>query len=273
MGRLVLRGVVVLSLTGVVVRAQGNQPSLSEILKAAGDYAAGFERNASLVAEENYYQFVDTTRRALRSDLLFIPDEAFGWLEFRDVATTDGIPIRDRQERLLTLFTKPNPDRLKQAQRIVAEGARFNLSPRSARLNRTINLPLTAIRFLRPVSQHRASFRIGRWSPESGIVSLEFSEQYRPRLINTPDQAAANGRFEIETATGRLTTSTLLLQSGNTFATITVKFAADQKLGMWLPLTMEEQYRGGTWPGLVTGKATYSAYRQFRVETSESIKH
>jgi len=270
---LVLRCIVVLSLTGVLVSAQGDEPSLSEVLKSAGDYVASFERNASLVAEEDYYQFVENNRRTLHSDMLFIPDEAFGWVEFRDVATTDGIPIRERQERLLTLFTKPNPDRVKQAQRIVAEGARFNLSPRGARLNRTINLPLTAIRFLRPVSQHRSAFQIGKWSRGSRIVSLEFTEQYRPRLINTPDQAAASGRFEIEKATGRVTTSTLLLQSGSVLATIAVKFAHDPKLGLWLPLTMEEQYRGGWWVGLVTGQAKYSGYRQFRVETSEAIKH
>ena len=268
-----LRGIVVLSLTGVLVSAQGDEPGLSEVLKSAGDYVASFERHAALVAEEDYRQFVENNRRTLRSDMLFIPDEAFGWIEFRDVATTDGIPIREREERLLTLFTKPNPDRLKQAQRIVAEGARFNLSPRGARLNRTINLPLTAIRFLRPPSQHRSSFRIARWSRESGIVSLEFTEQYRPRLINTPDQAAANGRFEIERATGRVTVSTLLLKSGSTLAMITVKFASAQKLGIWLPLTMEEQYGGGAWQGFVTGQAKYSAYRQFRVDTSEAIKH
>jgi len=64
--------------------------------------------------------------------------------------------------------------------------------------------------------------------------------------------------------------STLLLQSGKTLATITVKFAADKKLGMWLPLTMDEQYRG---QGIVTGEAKYSAYRQFRVETSEAVKN
>jgi len=266
----VLRAIVVLSLTGVVVSAQGDQPSVNEVLKAAGEYVASFERNVSLAAEEDYYQLVDNNRRSLRSDILFIPDPAFGWVEFRDVAASDGIPVRDRQERLLTLFTQPNPDRLKQAQRIVAEGARFNLNPRGARLNRTINLPLTAIRFLRPASQHRSSFRIGKWSRESGTVLVEFTEQYRPRLINTSDQAAANGRFEIERATGRVTTSTLLLQSGNTLATIMVKFATDQKLGMWLPLTMDEQYRGQF--SFVTGQAKYSGYRQFRVDTSEAVK-
>ena len=201
---LVLRCIVVASLTGVVVWAQGDQPSLAEVLKAAGEYVATFERTASLVAQEDYYQLVENNRRTLRSDMLFIPDEAFGWVEFRDVAASDGLPVRDREERLLTLFTKPNPDRLKQAQRIAAEGARFNLNPRGTRLNRTINLPLTAIRFLRPASQHRSTFRITRWNRESSIVSLQFTEQYRPRLINTSDQAAANGRFEIERATGRV---------------------------------------------------------------------
>jgi hypothetical protein len=267
---LALRCIVVASLTGVMAWAQDDQPSLAEVLKAAGEYVATFERNASLVAQEDYYQLVENNRRTLRSDMLFIPDEAFGWVEFRDVAASDGLPVRDREERLLTLFTKPNPDRLKQAQRIAAEGARFNLNPRGTRLNRTINLPLTTIRFLRPASQHRSTFRITRWNRESSIVSLQFTERYRPRLINTSDQAAANGRFEIERATGRVMVSTLLLQSGNTLATITVKFAADQKLGMWLPLTMEEQYRG---QGFVTGQAKYSAYRQFRVETSEAVKH
>ena len=267
---LVLRCMVVASLAGVVVWAQDDQPGLSEVLKAAGEYVATFERDASLVAQEDYYQLVDTNRRTLRSDMLFIPDETFGWIEFRDVAASDGLPVRDREERLLTLFTKPNPDRLKQAQRIVAEGARFNLNPRGTQLNRTINLPLTAIRFLRSASQPRSTFRLTRWNRESGIVSLQFTEQYRPRLIKTSDQAPANGRFEIERATGRVMASTLLLQSGNTLATITVKFAADPKLGMWLPLTMDEQYRG---QGIVTGQARYSAYRQFRVDTSEAVKH
>lgn len=270
MRALAVRAIVVLSLSGAALSAQRDQPGVNEILTAAGEYVSSFERNASLAAQEDYYQLVENNRRTIRSDILFIPDEAFGWVEFRDVAASDGTAVRDRQERLLTLFTKPNPDRLKQAQRIVAEGARFNLNPRGTRLNRTINLPLTAIRFLRPASQHRSTFRIGRWNRETGIVSLEFTEHYRPRLISTSDQAAANGRFEIERATGRVTASTLLLQSGNTLATITVKFATDQKLGMWLPLTMEEQYRGQF--SLVTGQAKYSAYRQFRVETSEAIK-
>ena len=90
-------------------------------------------------------------------------DDLFGWVELRDVAASDGVPVRDREARLEALFTKPNSDRLKQAQGIVAEGARFNLDPAEIRLNRTINLPLTALRFLRAADQHRSSFRVIEW--------------------------------------------------------------------------------------------------------------
>jgi hypothetical protein len=244
---------------------------MEDILQVAGAYVASYERTLALVAEEEYSQRVARNERTLHSDILFIRDETFGWLEFRDVATRDGIRIRDREERMLGLFTKPNPDRLKQVQRIVAEGARFNLNPPGARLNRTINLPLTAARYLRIADQHRSSFRIAGWNRRTGLVSLEFSERHRPRLIGTADDAAATGRFEIDRATGRLTSSRLTLESGAISATLSVQFAADANVGTWVPLTMHEEYRG-PFNGFVTGVAKYSHYRQFRIETSENMK-
>ena len=143
--------------------------------------------------------------------------------------------MRDRQDRLLTLFTKPNPDRVAQAQRIVAEGARFNLNPADIRLNRTINLPLTAVRFLRTVDQYRSHFNIPPQNRSTDVVSLEFTEEHRPRLITTPDQAAATGRFDIELATGRVLSSTLNLRSRSANATIEVKFGPHPQIGMYLP--------------------------------------
>jgi hypothetical protein len=91
-------------------------------------------------------------------------------------------------------------------------------------------------------------------------------------LIGTQDQQAAQGRFDIDRATGRVTTSSLTLKSGVTLATFAVKFSPDANIGMWLPLTMEEEYRGA-FKGVLTGRATYGQYRQFRVETSTDIKH
>ena len=69
---------------------------------------------------------------------------------------------------------------------------------------------------------------------------------------------------------GRVVASRLIVQSGVTVATIGVKFSHDPKIGMWLPRSMEEQYRG-SFSGLIKGLAHYSQYRQFRVETHTEI--
>ena len=131
---------------------------------------------------------------------------------------------------------------------------------------------MTAARFLRTADQYRSSFRIADWNRQTDVVSLEFIERHQPRLVRTDDNAPASGRFEIDRTTGRVTSSMLTQRSGKTVATITVRFAADANVGMWVPLTMDEEYRGAFY-GLVTGAAKYSRYREFRVETSESIKH
>jgi hypothetical protein len=246
-------------------------PRVEDVLRAAAEYVKGFEGMA-LVAQEEYTQLAALVRRNLQSDILFMKDDSFGWVEFRDVGLVNGAPVRDREDRLLKLFTKSNPDRLAQAQRIVAEGARFNLNPPDIRLNRTLNLPLTAVRFLRTVDQYRSHFNIPPQNRSTGVVSLEFTEERRPRLITTPDQAAATGRFDIEVATGRVLSSTLNLRSRSANATIEVRSSPDPQIGMYLPESMTEQYRG-SFNGIVAGNATYSRYRQFKVETSEIMNH
>lgn len=263
--------VLLLGVTALLA-APAQRPVVEDILRAAGEYVKGYERALALVAEESYTQQVFTNRRTLQSDILFMQDDQFGWMEYRDIAAVDARPVRDRQDRLLALFTKPNADRLAQAQRIVAEGARFNLNPPDLRLNRTINLPLTAVRFLREADQFRSHFNIPPQNRSTGVVSLEFTEEHRPRLITTPDQAAATGRFDIEIATGRVLSSALTLRSRSANASIEVKFGPNPGIGMYLPESMTEQYRG-SFNGIVTGNATYSRYRQFKVETSEIMKH
>ena len=256
----------------VTLSAQSGPPRVADILRKAGEYVKGYERTLALVADESYTQQIFTNRQTLQSDILFMKDDQFGWVEFRDIAAVNGRPVRDRQERLLQLFTRPKADRLEQAQRIVAEGARFNLNPVDVRLNRTFNLPLTALRLLRAKDQYRSHFNIPPSNRSAGIVVLEFSEEHRPRLITTPDQAPATGRFDIEAATGRVLWSTLTLRSRVANATIEVTFGANPQIGMNLPETMTERYVG-SFNGVVTGNATYSHYRQFKVETSENIKH
>jgi hypothetical protein len=268
----VLSAAVLLLGVTALLAGPAQAPVVEDILRAAGEYVKGYERALALVAEESYTQQVFANRRTLQSDILFMQDDQFGWMEYRDIAAVDARPVRDRQDRLLALFTKPNADRLAQARRIVDEGARFNLNPPDLRLNRTINLPLTAIRFLRAADQYRSHFNIPPQNRSGGVVSLEFTEEHRPRLISTPDQAAATGRFDIELATGRVLSSTLTLRSRSANATMEVKFSPNAQVGLNLPVSMTEKYVG-SFNGVITGSASYSRYRQFKVETSEVMKH
>ena len=66
--------------------------------------------------------------------------------------------------------------------------------------------------------------------------------------------------------------STLYLRSRSANATIEVKFSPHPQIGMNLPESMTEQYRG-SFNGIITGSANYSRYRQFKVGTSEIMKH
>jgi hypothetical protein len=263
---------LVLSVAVGASSAQAPPPDLAKLLRAAGAYVADYERTLSVIAEEDYTQQLYVNRRTLHSDILFMQDDEFGWVEFRDTSLVDGRLVRDRQARLLDLFSKPKADRLAQAQRILAEGARFNIDPVGVRLSRTINLPLTALRFLRTKEQYRSDFNLSSVR-SNGVVSLEFAEQHRPRLITTPDQGAATGVFDVDAATGRVLSSRLTQRTKDVTAMIEVTFGAAANIDRWVPLTMSEQYRG-SFNGIVTGNAKYSKYRQFKVETSsEIVKH
>jgi len=65
--------------------------------------------------------------------------------------------------------------------------------------------------------------------------------------------------------------SNVTLRSGVASATIGVTLAPYGNVGMWVPATMDEEYRG-SFSGIVTGTAGYSRSRQFKVETSTEIR-
>jgi hypothetical protein len=246
--------------------AQTRDTAVESLLRAAASYLTEYEQKlGGVVAEELYVQDNGATRRILKSEMLFISDQTYGWIEFRDVLEVDGLQVRNRETRVMHLFAKPHPDRLKQAQRIAAEGARFNLNQSGAGGTRTINYPHTTLRFLRGQAHFRSAFRVAADRRPRGPVTLEFQEQAMPRLIRTNDNGAARGRFVIEGDSGRVIASELTLPAKHVTAVVKVTFARDRRLGLWLPREMEERYLGA---GGMTGHAEYSGYRQFRVDTS-----
>ena len=153
-----------------------NGPDLDPLLVAAGRYLEQYERDVTaVIAQEDYLQRVpvEAKFRRLRSDLLIVAEANVGWVEFRDTFEVDERPVRDRDNRAADLFLKPNPNALQQAKRIAGESARFNLSPQRYAFNRTLNVPLTALRFLRRPNQSRSTFQIDRRDATGVVVGVQ----------------------------------------------------------------------------------------------------
>jgi hypothetical protein len=264
----------------------GQEPSATTaLLQAAGNYLNQFRRDASgVVIEEAYLQQARAQvlmARDLRSDLAVIADPGQGWIEFRDVYSVDGKPVGDRTDRVVTLFEKPNSDSLEQAKRIVREGARFNLVPAGIGFDRTLNLPMAALLFLRTGNQSRSTFRLDGHDSVAGhgVSVLRFRETGKPRMIGTPDEAAAQGAFWVVPTTGEVLRTELTMRTRkgttDTTAKIGVEFAQDPRRKLWLPKQMEEEYTitdvAGRPVAEIFGRAIYSNVRKFDVVVDEKV--
>ena len=61
-------------------------------------------------------------------------------------------------------------------------------------------------------------------------------------MIQTRDNAAAQGTFWIDEDTGRVLRTEMKVSTGSTSLVIGVTYARDPKLDMWLPVMMTERY-------------------------------
>lgn len=274
--------VVLLLLAAVHPRAQA--PDLSAVLATAGAQMARYAHDIDgVVIAEDYVQQVQVQGLAaehLQSDLVLLADPVVSWIEFRDTTEVDGKPVEGRDARVLDLFSHPSPSALEQARRIVKEGARFNLATSNVRLNRTINLPLTALRFLLPVNQARSTFKLGGVEDVDGqqTTVVTFTESTKPRLIATPDERAAGGRFWLDPVSGAVHRTECQLESSSNSVIVTAKIRVDYvhvpARALWLPSLMTESYRlvsaiARSTIGDIQGRATYSDYRKFDVSVQD----
>ena len=250
--------------------------SLPAVLGRLGSYVDQYERAlAAVVSEEHYWQEVTTLngmfgdKRALKSDLLLSKAGDLGWVAFRDVFEVDDKEVRDRSDRLVNLFLKPTGDSSDQVRKIVAESARHNVGW----VSRNINVPTMVLQFAKPAEQRRSEFKKGGTSELMGIEAREirFTEKALPRMIQTRDGAAAQGRFWIDETTGRVLKTELRIATGSTNATIVVAYEFQPKLKIWLPILMNERYATPRQP-VITGRATYQNFRQFNVLVDQVIK-
>ena len=260
-------------LTGLAAQpAAQERPTLEAILARAGEYVLQFEADLSgLVAEEHYTQDVyGGRRRTLKSDVLLIrPEGADRYIQFRDVFEVDGRPVRDRDDRLVTLFLHPAPSSLDQLQAIADESARYNIGD----IFRNLNVPVVALMFLQPNNQTRFKFtsvksRASVYAP----WEIDYREVQPETLIRTTASRdlPARGRFRIDPLSGRVWMSELVAEDAAVHADVTVTYQLEPALGVLVPAEMRESIRMPRGPD-IKGKATYSHFRRFQVSVEESL--
>jgi formylglycine-generating enzyme required for sulfatase activity len=289
--RLIAGAAGVGSATIVILAAQAPAAtvSLDEMLDRASDYVERLtEAFVEVVAEERYDQRSQTPamttrfgnsamtspghneRRELVSDFLLAKVEGADFLvPFRDVFQVDGRPVRDREDRLSSLFLHPTDATFAQAIRITEEGARYNIG----NMQRTVNTPMLALTFLGPAIRPGFRYTLGREDPRvgPGVWIVDYTEEHHPTVVHGTDykDMPASGRMWIEAATGRVRKTELIIRDEGLRAIITTSFRPDERFDVDVPAEMVEDY---SLPDRshVTGVATYDRFRRFNVTAAET---
>jgi hypothetical protein len=288
--RLAVRASVPIVLFGAVglaivpARPAAQTPDVETIMVRAAGYVARFvQAFSNVVTEEHYVQHVATGgplgvlrrgsqrdgQRDIRSDLLLVHVGGLvEWRPFRDVFEVGGTPVRNRDGRLTTLFSRQASDVLAQAEAIAAESSRYNIG-----VERTVNTPVHTLLFLRASLQPRFRFSLDRADGRvgAGVWIVKYEERARPTLIrgDRDMDLPASGRFWIDADTGCVLRSELVTYSGSGTAHVTTTFRVDPETGIALPIEMHEDYQ--LQRGRVTATATYSKFRHFAVSTDATI--
>ena len=251
-------------------------------LLKASDYLAGYVKAlSSVVSEERYDQTLIrkgdritagmTISRVLLSDYLLVVVAGTGeWMPFRDVYSVDGVPIRDRSDRLLKLFVEAPPDAYKQALRIRDESSRYNIGTGI----RDTNVPTFALQILTAEWRGGFTFRLkGRERlGDADTVVVEYLETASPTLVvgRADEDIPSRGRFWIDPADGRILRTLFETRPNGGVNTLEVRFRYEPKLELLVPAEMIERRNAGA--ETVEGRATYTNFRRFRVDTSMEIK-
>lgn len=260
------------------------QPAADAIVARASAYVVQYESTlGGIVAEEDYTQQMSRrvtfqtmsprqTRR-LKSDFMlvkFTADEP--WIPFRDVIAVDGNAVGDRDARLERLFLQPGAQARQSASLITNEGARYNLGS----MQRNINVPVLALEYLKPANAARCRFGSPHRETIEGSQAwkLDYTERDGPTVIRdgrNGGNVPASGTFWIRDADGAVMRTILRTASRVSDVEIDVKYCQAPSILVLVPCRMAEHYnvRGEE----VTGVATYSNIRQFKVTTTEIVKH
>lgn len=277
------------------VAQAGDSPKLEQVLARTAAYVAEFERQLSgIVADEDYTQQVSGGKvpvpeelRRLRSDLLLVkPVGSQDWMQFRDVYEVNGVPVHDRNDRLMKLFMDPSESVNERLRGIIRESARFNIGS----VDRTMNVPLLPLRFLEQKNQWRFKFKrssdtkpgdgvalsppdAGRFRISTEVWTIEYQEREPGTIVRTTRlrDIFARGRFWIDPADGKVLMSEMILENGSVRGTMLVNFQSEPIVGLLVPIEMRERYDKTRDGSVIDGFATYGRFRQFKVLVDEKL--
>ncbi len=276
-------------------------PPLPLVLSRAAAYVETFADTLSgLVAEETYVQDVrpafnrfgamprfakpynGPVHRELKSDLLLVrPVGSEGWMQFRDVTDVDGKKLKDRNDRLARLFLEPSKSTAAQSRKIMDESSRYNIGD----IERNINLPVLALVVLDRGFQRGFQFAIDRGTekidlPKSEAFSIPddalvvtFRETQARTMIISPQgkNLPTSGRFWLDRATSRVFMTEIGIDDLWLKADIFVAYGTMDPIKLPVPVEMHERYENKLNGSKVEGTATYTNFREFKVNVDEDI--
>ena len=295
-GLVAMRSTLVLAALGVSLavltpRAQvGNQPGsgFTTVLSSAMRYAMNYEqRFALLAAEEHYVQEVvrppnpgdnltrstpgggmrgggQMNQQTIKSDYLLVQlgGDGEGFMPFRDAYEVKGRKLRDRNDRLLKLFTSNDKSRFEKAAAISNDTAKHNLG----NVARTINIPLLAMMFLHPRVNERFEFTDGGEENVNGRILRKaiYKEVARPTLIKTSRgrDLAMTGTIWIDPFNGTVMKTELNAADPIVRSQVIVTFRRDEALDLFVPEKMEEYYKAYSAVDDILATATYTNVRR-----------
>ena len=215
---------------------------------------------------------VRARHRDLRSDFLLVKSpDTLDLIPFRDVIRVDGMPVRDREERLARLFLNPSTDAIAHARAVTEEGARYNIG----NMRTTLGNPVFGISVLQLTYQPRFKFTLGKEdrSVGPGVWYVDYQEVSSPAMIHgdAGRDLFAHGRIWIEAQSGRVVKTELQVEQSAVRATVLTTFRFDPRFEIAVPDEMREVY---TFPSgnSVRTIASYGRFRRFDVTSDEDIK-
>jgi hypothetical protein len=279
-----------LSSEALATEQVGSQPGsgFTTVLSSAMRYTMNYEqRFALMAAEEHYEQQIlrppnpgsnlsrtnpgggmqgggPVSTQSIRSDFLLVQlgGDGEGWMPFRDAYEVKGKKLRERDDRLLKLFTSSDKGRFEKAAQYSSESAKHNLG----NVTRSINIPTLAMMFLHPRVNERFEFVDGGEETIGGRVVRKaiYKEVARPTLIKTTRNRdlALTGFIWIDPFTGTILKTELNAADPVVRCQVTVTFRRDESLDLWVPDRMEEFYKAYTGLDDILATATYTNVRR-----------